>query len=75
MRKCQHSKWERLFIRHALPHQRPTGSYVVTVCCRCDAQKREVGIGHKTRGHKRFVKTSELQTNTHHFGRKPRIQK
>lgn len=75
MRKCQHVKWERVFTKVALPHHRPRGSYVVTVCCQCDEQKREVGIGHKTRGHKRFVKTSELQTNTQKFGRQPRCQK
>jgi len=72
--RCSHIKWERVFSKFALPHHRPRGSYIVTVCCECDQQKREVGIGHKTRGQKRFVKTSELQTNTHKFGRKKQTE-
>lgn len=67
-KKCQHTTWERLFTQTGGANQRPVGAYFITVCRLCDETKREVGIRHKQQGHKRFVKTTELQTNTHKFG-------
>jgi len=72
MKKCQHTTWERVFRFATACDGTPSGAYIITVCRNCEESKREVGIRHRLQGHKRFVKTTELQTNTHKFGRKPR---